>query len=90
MNEYLFYAAIALGVLLVALLVPGLKVLAEAVLKSLGEFLGELLKHKMTFVVWAVKTLFSDHARVLKHAVKSRYEIDPTQRIRRKADGYDD
>lgn len=90
MNQYLFYIAIGFGVLLVALVVPGLKVIAEAIFKALFELLGELVKHKGTFVVWIVKTLTSDHIRVLQHASQSRDSIDPTQKIRRKAEGYDD
>lgn len=90
MNQYLLYIAIGFGVLLVALIVPGLKVIAEAIFKALFELLGEMLKHKGTFVVWIVKTLSSDHMRILQHAVQSRDTIDPTQKIRRKAEGYED
>lgn len=90
MNQYLFYIAIGFGILLVALVVPGLKVIAEAVFKALFELLGELIKHKGTFVVWIIKTLTSDHIRVLQHAMQSRDTIDPTQKIRRKAEGYED
>lgn len=90
MNQYLLYIAIGFGVLLVALIVPGLKVIAEAIFKALFELLGELLKHKGTFVVWIIKTLSSDHMRILQHAAQSRDTIDPTQKIRRKAEGYED
>lgn len=90
MNQYLFYLAIGFGILLVALVVPGLKVIAEAIFKALFELLGELVKHKGTFLVWIVKTLTSDHLRVLKHASQSRDTLDPTQKIRRKAEGYED
>lgn len=90
MNEYLTYLAIGFGLLLVALIIPGLKVFAEALLKALFEFLGELLKHKSTFIIWFIKTLTSDHARVFQHALQSRDDIDPTQKIRRKAEGYED
>lgn len=90
MNEYLFYFAIGFGVLLLALVVPGLKVIAEAVVKLLMDFIVEVVKHKGTFVVWFVKTLASDHVLVFVHATKPRDEIDPTQRIRRKAKGYED
>ncbi len=90
MNQYLLYIAIGFGVLLVALIVPGLKVIAEAIFKALFELLGELLKHKGTFVVWIIKTLSSDHMRILQHAVQARDTIDPTQKIRRKAEGYED
>lgn len=90
MNQYLVYLAIGFGLLLVALVVPGLKVIAEALFKALFELLGELLKHKGTFLIWLIKTLFSDHARVLQHALQSRDVLDPTQKIRRKAQGYDD
>lgn len=90
MNQYLVYIAIGLGLLLVALVVPGLKVIAEAIFKALFELIGELIKHKGTFLVWLVKTLFSDHTRVFYHATQSRDTIDPTQKIRRKAEGYED
>lgn len=90
MNEYLVYLAIGLGLLLLSLVVPGIKVIAEALVKLILEFLGELLKHKGTFMVWLVKTLFSDHARIVQHAIQARDDIDPTQKIRRKAEGYDD
>ncbi len=90
MNQYLTYILIGFGLLLVALVVPGVKVIAEAIFKALFELLGELVKHKGTFVVWLVKTLFADHARVLRHASQSRDSIDPTQKIRRKAEGYED
>lgn len=90
MNQYLFYLAIGFGILLVALVVPGLKVIAEAIFKALFELLGELIKHKGTFLVWIIKTLSSDHIRILQHATQSRDTIDPTQKIRRKAEGYED
>jgi hypothetical protein len=90
MNQYLFYIAIGFGILLVALVVPGLKVIAEAVFKALFELLGELIKHKGTFLVWIIKTLSSDHIRVMQHASQARDTIDPTQKIRRKAEGYED
>jgi len=90
MNQYLFYIAIGFGILLVSLVVPGLKVIAEAIFKALFELLGELIKHKGTFVVWIIKTLTSDHIRVIQHATQSSNVIDPTQKIRRKAEGYDD
>lgn len=90
MNQYLVYLLIAVGLLLVALVIPGLKVVAELVLKAIAEFFGLLLQHKMTFFVWAVKTLVGDHSKVLVHALKSRDELDPTFKVRRKAEGYDD
>jgi hypothetical protein len=90
MNQYLFYLAIGFGILLVALVVPGLKVIAEAIFKALFELLGELIKHKGTFLVWIIKTLSSDHIRIMQHATQSRDTIDPTQKIRRKAEGYED
>lgn len=90
MNEYLLYLAIGFGILLVALIIPGIKIIAEAILKLLIDFLTEVLKHKSTFVIWAIKTLASDHMRMLQHATQSRDSIDPTQRIRRKAEGYED
>jgi hypothetical protein len=90
MNQYLFYIAIAFGLLLVALVVPGLKVIAEALFKAMFELLGELVKHKGTFMVWIIKTLTGDHMRVIKHAMQSRDTLDPTQKIRRKAEGYED
>ena len=90
MNQYLLYGAIGVGCLLLALLVPGVKVLAELILKGLITISGELLKHKATFWVWFIKTLTADHSRVFKHATQKRDEIDPTQKIRRSAEGYDD
>lgn len=90
MNQYLMYLAIGFGILLVALVVPGLKVIAEAIFKALFELLTELFKHKSNFVIWVIKTLTADHARVLEHATKARDDIDPTQKIRRKAEGYED
>jgi len=90
MNQYLTYIAIGFGLLLVALVVPGLKVIAEAIFKALFELVGELIKHKGTFAVWLIKTLTSDHVRVIQHATQARDIIDPTQKIRRKAEGYED
>lgn len=90
MNEYLTYLLIGVGVLLVALLVPGVKVLAEALLSGFFAFMREFTKHLSTFLVWTIKTLSGDHMRVLRHALVKRDELDPTQRIRRKAEGYED
>ncbi|MBU9199817.1 hypothetical protein KTD31_00190 [Burkholderia multivorans] len=90
MNEYLAYIAIGFGLLLVSLVVPGLKVIAEAIFKALFELITELFKHKATFIVWIIKTLSSDHVRVIQHATQARDVIDPTQKIRRKAEGYED
>lgn len=90
MNQYLAYLAIGVGVLLLSLLVPGLKIIAEGIIKALVEFIVEIFKHKGTFMVWLVKTLVSDHVRLLQHAVKSRDTLDPTQKVRRAAEGYDD
>lgn len=90
MNEYLTYLAIGAGVLFLSLLVPGLKVVAEGIIKALFEFLVELVKHKGTFVIWGIKTLAGDHARVLQHAFQAQDDLDPTQKVRRAAEGYDD
>lgn len=90
MNEFFFYGLIGVGVVLVLMVVPGTKVLGEALLKLLIDFIAELLKHKSSFVVWALKTLVSDHYRIIQHAVTSRDTLDPTQRIRRKQMGYED
>jgi len=89
-NQYLFYVGIGFAILLVCLVIPGLKIIAEAIFKGIIEFLTEVLKHKSTFIVWFVKTLFADHFLVVKHATTARDTIDPTQRIRRAAMGYDD
>ncbi|RQR65708.1 hypothetical protein [Burkholderia ambifaria] len=89
MNQYLSYAAIGLGLLLVALVVPGLKVVAEAILKLLLDFIVEVFKHKGTFLVWLIKTLTGDHMRVFQNAVQSRDTMDPTEKIRREAEGYE-
>lgn len=90
MNQLLIYSLIAIGGLLVALMIPGVKVIAEMVLKGLVELMGNLLKHKSSFLIWAVKTLISDHVRLFEHAIQARDTIDPTQKIRRKVMGYDD
>lgn len=90
MNTLLMYALIGLGVLLVMLLIPGVKVLAELVLKGLLGLFGEVLRHKGIFGVWFVKTIVSDHARLFRHATTSRDKLDPTQKIRREAAGYED
>lgn len=82
MNQYLTYAAIGVGILLLSLLVPGLKVIAEIIVKAVMEFLVEILKHKSTFLVWLVKTLVADHVRLLRHALQSRDVLDPTQKVR--------
>ena len=90
MNQYLTYAAIAFAILVVALVVPGLKVIAEAIFKLFFELVTETVKHKGTFVIWTIKTLAGDHVRVMQHATQSRDSLDPTQKIRRKAEGYED
>lgn len=90
MNQYLMYAAIGLGILMLALVIPGLKVIAEVLLKGIMEFFVELLKHKGTFLIWVIKTLSGDHARLIQHAVTSRDELDPTEKIKRQAEGYED
>lgn len=90
MNEYLTYFGIGLAVLFVALFVPGIKLLAEFILKNLLEGFFVLIQHKWSFVVWAIKTLFSDHARVIRHATTPRDVLDPTQKIRRKLEGYEE
>ena len=90
MSDYLIYLGVGLGALLLALIIPGIKVLAEALLKLFFELFVGLFKHKGNFVIWFIKTLFSDHARIFKHALTARDEIDPTQKIRRKAQGYED
>lgn len=90
MNEILVYAAIGFAALLLAMVVPGLKVIAEAVFKLVVDFFVEIFKHKSTFLIWFVKTLMADHLALFIHAVKKRDEIDPTQKIRRQAKGYED
>ncbi|MFY2597426.1 hypothetical protein ACOTHJ_15320 [Achromobacter xylosoxidans] len=90
MNQYLIYIGIGFAILLVCLIIPGVKIIAEAIFKGLVEMTTELFKHKSSFVIWLIKTLVSDHLRVLQHATQSRDTIDPTQSIRRKALGYDD
>ena len=90
MNQYLVYFAIGIGLLLVALVVPGLKVLAEAILKLLLEVFVEIFKRKGMFIVWLVKTLAGDHMRLIQHATQDRDTLDPTEKIRREAEGYEE
>lgn len=90
MNEIIFYGLIGVGIVLVLMVVPGTKVIGEAILKLLIDFIAEIFKHKSSFIVWALKTLVSDHYRIIQHATTGRDTLDPTQRIRRKKDGYED
>ncbi|GBG14426.1 molybdopterin oxidoreductase [Novimethylophilus kurashikiensis] len=90
MNEYLTYIAIGVGILFLSLLVPGLKMVAEGIIKAGVDFIIEIMKHKATFLIWGIKTLVGDHARVLQHAFQSQDTLDPTQRVRRAAEGYDE
>lgn len=85
MNEILMYVAVGFGLLLLALLIPGIKVLAEMLLKGIFAIFGEIFKHKGTFVVWILKTLASDHARVLQHMFQAQNDIDPTARVRKQS-----
>lgn len=89
MNQYLLYGIIFVCALVLALLIPGVKVLAELLLKGIVALFTEILKHKWTFFIWFIKTLSADHGRVITHALKPRDELDPTQKIRRKAAGYE-
>jgi hypothetical protein len=89
MNEYLTYAGVALAILFVGLFIPGVKLFAEYMLKMVLEGLGFLLRSKGSVIIWLVKTLVADHARVMRHATVARDEIDPTQAIKRKQEGYD-
>jgi hypothetical protein len=90
MNQYLAYIGIGLGILLVCMVVPGLKVVAEAIFKLLFEFLVEVVKRKGSFLVWLVKTLVGDHGRLIMHALQTRETLDPTEQIRLEAEGYAD
>lgn len=89
MNQYALYGLLGLGILILSLVIPGVKVVSEALFKALMAFLVEILKHKGTFMVWFIKTITSDHLRVLQHATMARDALDPTQKIRRKAAGFD-
>lgn len=88
MNEILTYLAIGVGLLFLALLIPGLKLIAEGLIRAGLDFFIEILKHKGTFLIWAIKTLAGDHSRVLQHAMQSQEVLDPTQKARRSSDGY--
>lgn len=90
MNEYLLYALIGLGLLLIALIIPGVKTLAEFMLKGLGQLFLGAIQHKGTFLIFFIKKLAASHARLLEHATTDRDTIDPTQRARRASSGYDD
>ena len=90
MNEYLMYLAIGFGGLLVALLIPGVNVLAQMLLKGLASALLVVLQHKGVFLVWFVKTVLADHTKVFQHATQTEDTIDPTQKIRREAEGRED
>lgn len=90
MNQVLTYIAIGGGLLLLSLLIPGLKLVAEAILKVSMEFFFSLFRHKGSFVVWFLKTIVSDHSRVLRHATTSRDIIDPTIKVKRQTQGYED
>jgi len=90
LNEILLYVGIGFGLLLLALIVPGLKLIAEALLKLFLESLYSLFRHKGLFVIWFIKTLMTDHLRILRHATSPRDAIDPTQKVRRKVEGYED
>lgn len=90
MNEILFYLAIGAGLTLLTLLVPGLKLIGETFLKLLIEGAMGIFRHQGNFLIWFIKTLSSDHIRILKHATTRRDELDPTQKVRRKAQGYVD
>lgn len=89
MNQYLTYIAIGIGLLFLSLLIPGLKIIAEGIIKTVFEFFVEILKHKGTFAIWFIKTLIDDHVRILQHMVQPQDVIDPTQKVRRAAEGYD-
>jgi len=89
MNEILMYVAIGFGILILALIVPGLKLIAEALLKVFLEGVYSVLRHKGLFLVWVVKTLATDHIRILRHAFTARDTLDPTQKVRRKVEGYE-
>ncbi len=87
MNQYLVYVLIGVGALFLSLMIPGLKIIAEGIIKTVFEFFVEILKNKGSFMIWAAKTLLSDHVRVLEHAVQRQDDIDPTQKVRREAEG---
>lgn len=88
MNEILTYLAIGVGLLFLALLVPGLKLIAEGIIRAGLDFFIEILKHKGTFLIWAIKTLAGDHSRVFQHALQTEEVLDPTQKARRSAEGH--
>jgi hypothetical protein len=90
MNQYLAYIGIGLGILLVCMVIPGLKVVSEAIFKLLFEFIVEVVKRKASFWVWLIKTLVGDHGRLFMHALQTRETLDPTEQIRLEAEGYTD
>lgn len=90
MNQILAYMGIGVGLLFVALLIPGLKLIAEAILKVLLDVFFGMFRQKGSFIVWFFKTIIGDHARIFRHATTSRDVIDPTNKVRRKAKGYED
>ena len=94
MNELLVtwagYAGIAVCVLALAYMIPFTSTPTEWIIKGIGFILLELLKHKMSFLIWFFKTISADHSRVFQHAFQSEEDIDPTQKIKRKAKGYAD
>lgn len=89
MNQYLTYIAIGVGLLFLSLLVPGLKIIAEGIIKTVFEFFVEILKNKGSFAVWFIKTLLADHVKVIQHVLQPQDDIDPTAKVRRSAEGYD-
>ena len=84
MNELLLYLLIGVGGLLVLLILPPTRPLAELALKAIVDALKVVLEHKMTFLIWLIKTISSDHVRVLEHMFKRQNDIDPTLKVRRR------
>lgn len=85
MNEYLTYIGIGAGLLLVSLLIPGIKVLTEPIAKGIMEIVIEVFKHKGSFVIWFIKTIYQDHLLIFRHMLTSKDTLDPTQRVREEA-----
>ena len=79
MSTLVLYFGIALAVLIVLDLIPGVRHLMSPVVRAVASLLGIFFGSAAAWLAWTVKTLFQDHVTLLRHLISRRAQIDPSE-----------
>ena len=86
MNTIALYFLLGLGGLMLASVIPGLKILAEPLMKMFFEFLKFIFGNLSFWTIYAVKTIYRSHVGILYHLTHTKEQADPLYKMRASAE----